>query len=246
VLKRYKVIIAYDGTDYYGWQQQKYEKTVAGVLRQSFKRVFKKDIKFAAASRTDAGVHAIGQVATFLCDFVIDPVKLVAAWNSKLPISILIRSAEEVPLSFNPHNNVIEKEYQYRFSLVRQLPEHARFITYYDWPVDVQKLQEGLSLFVGKHDFRSFCCSEYLGDTVRTINEILLERAGDVYTVTFRGPGFLRHMIRRIVGACLMVASRQSLSVNKLQEILLRRNPEHTLETAPARGLTLFGIRYKQ
>lgn len=246
MLKRYKIIVAYDGTDYFGWQEQTVGPTIAGVLQRSFKKVFKKEIKLSAVSRTDAGVHALGQVATFLTDLVIAPDALMLAWNNKLPESILIRQSEEVPVLFSPHKNVVEKEYRYRFTLVRQLPEYARFVTYYSWPVDLQKLQEACKIFIGTHDFRSFCCSEYTGNTIRTVNEITITCAGDVYTITFKAPAFLRHMIRRIVGACLCVASRKALSIDYLKTNLLNCNPEHTLETAPARGLTLVGVRYKQ
>ena len=215
-------------------------------MQRVFKKVFKKDIKLSAASRTDAGVHAYAQVATFLTDLTIAPGKLLQAWSNKLPVSIMIRHAQEVPLSFNPHANVVEKTYQYRFSLVRQLPEKARFVTHYQWPVDLKKLQEVLTVFVGQHDFRSFCSSEYTGDTVRTINEIALTCGGEVYIVTFKAQAFLRHMIRRIMGGCLTVASRKTVSIDYLKTILTNRNPEHTLETAPARGLVLVDVRYKQ
>ena len=246
MLRRYKVIVAYDGTDYLGWQEQAQGTTVAGVLQQSFRQVFKKDIKLLAASRTDAGVHALGQVATFTTDLALDAERLLQAWSNKLPRAIHIRELEEVPPGFNPHHNVIEKTYRYVFSLKRQLPFDARYIWYYRRPIDEQKLRESLEIFVGEHDFRSFCSSEYTGNTVRKIHEITLACDTDNYVITFKAPGFLRYMIRRIVGACLHVASHRLLTIGDLKITLANRNPEHTLESAPARGLTLLAVQYKE
>ncbi len=246
MLNRYKVIVAYDGTDYLGWQEQAQGATVAGALQQSFRQVFKKDIKLLAASRTDAGVHALGQVATFTTDFMLDADRLLQAWSNKLPLAIHIRELKKVPLSFNPHHNIIEKTYQYVFSLKRQLPFDTRYVWYYRRPIDRQKLEKALAVFVGEHDFRSFCSSEYTGNTVRKMHAIMLVCDKDNYVITFKAPGFLRYMIRRMVGACLHVASHKLLTIDHLKTTLINKNPEHTLESAPARGLTLLAVQYKK
>jgi tRNA pseudouridine38-40 synthase len=162
-----------------------------------------------------------------------------------LPRAIHIRELEQVPLGFNPHHNIVEKTYQYVLSLKRQLPFEARYIWYYRRPIDKQKLEEALAVFVGEHDFRSFCSSEYTGNTIRKIHAITLERVNDNYVITFKAPGFLRYMIRRIVGACLYVASHKLLTIDDLKTTLINKNPEHTLESAPARGLTLLAVLYK-
>jgi len=245
-LIRYKIVVAYDGTDFLGWQVQAEGATVAGVLQQSFKRVFKREIQLFAASRTDAGVHALGQVATFTTDLTLAPEKLLFAWSCKLPAAIAIRSLEQVPMSFNPHHNVVEKTYQYTLSLERPLPVQARYVWYYRRSLDFEKLRAALSLFVGTHDFRSFCSSEYTGNTVRTIHAIDLAQTGKHVVITFKGPAFLRHMIRRIVGACLHAASCKKLSVEHVQKILFNRNPEHILQTAPATGLVLVAIEHSE
>jgi len=243
--KRYKAIIAYDGTDYYGWQEQLDRPTVVGVLQQTFKKVFKRDVKLFAASRTDAGVHAFGQVATFVIDFDIEPEILLKAWNSKLPVAISIRSLSEVLFTFNPHHSIVEKTYQYAIVRERPLPSDARFVWYYPRNFDDKKLQDCLRLFVGEHDFRSFCSSDYTGNTVRRVCSISLEQVETRYCITFKAPGFLRYMIRRIVGASLYVASHRGFSLDNLKKILDARNPEHTLESAPACGLTLVDIAYR-
>jgi len=244
---RYKIVVAYDGTDYLGWQAQAQGATVAGVLQQTFKRVFKKEITLVAASRTDAGVHALGQVAAFTTDLFLPPDTIRFVWNSKLPPAISICLLEQVSLSFNPRHNVVEKRYQYAFSLKRPLPLLARYIWYYRRSIDIDKLRVALALFIGTHNFRSFCSSEYTGNTVRTIHAIdVVAEDGEKYVITFKGPAFLRHMIRRIVGACLHVASCKKLTIDDVKVIMLNHNPEHILKTAPATGLVLVVIEHKE
>lgn len=242
---RYKLIIAYDGTDYHGWQEQINTPTIAGVLQDIFLKVFHQKICVFGASRTDAGVHALGQVATFTCDLDIPVKQLHQAWNNKLPPAINILDLQEVADTYNPHDHVREKEYHYTVTLERPLPQQARFTYHYRWPLDKAKLQEALSIFVGTHDFRSFCTGAQLTNTVRTITSIVLEQnSNSSYTIIFKAPGFLRYMIRRITGACLEVASRPQLPITYLHTILDAKNPEHTLPCAPASGLTLMHIRY--
>ena len=246
-MKKYKIIIAYDGTDYYGWQIQASHITVAGTLEKSFQEVFGFPITIAGASRTDAGVHALGQTASFTTDLPLDPQKIIAAWQNILPESILIRSIGEVPLEWNPRHTVEQKTYYYHFFQERPLPFAARYGWYYRYPVDMQKLKEASAIFVGTHDFRSFCTGDEYESTVRTIDSIDIEYLSrfKAYRIIVKGPGFLRYMIRRIVGACLEVASRDTLNAVHLIEILNQKNPEQLLPTAPAKGLLLYKIVYK-
>jgi len=245
-MKKYKIIVAYDGTDYSGWQVQEDQTTVAGVLQDTFKSVFGKDIIIAAASRTDAGVHALGQTAVFTTDLVIDPLKLREAWQNILPESILIRSIAEVATDWNPRHNVQQKTYYYHFFQERPLPFSARYGYYYRYPVDTDKLKECLNVFVGTHDFRSFCTGDDYENTVRTIDAVDIEyiHRFKAYRVSIKGPGFLRYMIRRIVGACLEVASRDTLKIDDLKIALEQKNPLQLLPTAPAKGLMLYKIIY--
>ena len=218
---KYKIIIAYDGTDYQGWQKQKDGSTIAGIMQKIFFKVFNEEISLFGASRTDAGVHANGQVATFKTSHLIPINKMLSAWNNKLPASIIIKSIETVSDTYNPHHHIIEKTYEYTFSLERPAPCVARYQWYYRWPINLAKLKEATKIFVGTHNFRSFCTGNDLKDTVRTITHISLRHIeNQTYTITFKGPGFLRYMIRRIVGAFLEVASRPNLPISYLKKIL--------------------------
>ena len=247
-MQRYKIIVAYDGTDYFGWQVQKESLSVAQVLQDTFNSVFKKDISLLGASRTDAGVHALGQVATFVVDITIAPEVMLNAWNNLLPPDIVIRSLEEVPDDYSPHKNVHYKTYWYHFFMQRPLPFTQRYGWHYRYPVDLKKLQECFKVFIGTHDFRSFCTGDDMGDdTIRLIDSITLEYLPEynAYRIAITGPRFLRYMIRRIVGACLEVASRDHLTLDYLKQVLEEKNPEHTLPNAPAKGLMLSVIVYK-
>jgi len=246
-LKRYKMTVAYDGTDYFGWQVQQGCASVAQTLQDSFARVFNKTIKLYAASRTDAGVHALGQTAVFSVDIDITTADMIRAWTNVLPPAIVIRSIEVVAPDCNVHQNIITKTYWYHFFTMRPLPFTQRYGWYYRHTVDMAKLQQCLEVFVGTHDFRSFSTGDDRGtDTIRRIDKVGVEFVPEynVYRITISGPKFLKYMIRRIVGACIEVASRKNLDVAVLRQVLDAKNPEHILPNAPAKGLVLYQIEY--
>lgn len=243
----YKIIVSYDGTGFSGWQYQPHAPSVAQTLQDTFKALFGAPIKILGASRTDAGVHALGQVAIFSTDLILDPMRMQKAWNDALPISIMIRALEPAPIDFHPMYRVKEKIYKYHFFLKRPLPFIAPYGWFFRYPLDSAKLERSLDLFVGTHDFRSFCTGTDMGEnTVRTIQTIRLEhyKRYGIWALEFKGPGFMRHMIRRIVGACMQVASKQELTIDYLQEVLAQKDPRQELLNAPAQGLCLYRIRY--
>lgn len=246
----YKIIIAYDGTDFFGWQALPGLPTVAQTMQDLFAKVFNQQIMLRGVSRTDAGVHALGQVATFKTDLNIKLEQLVCAWNNVLPQSIVIQSCQYVADDFNIHAHVEQKTYQYHFFTNRPLPFTARYGWYFRYPVNLDKLKDCLQVFVGTHDFRSFCTGadkEFKRGTVRTIDSAEFEYVEQLqaYRITIKGHSFLRHMIRRIVGACLDVASSDELGVQTLHTALAEKNPAQQLPTAPAQGLVLCEVRYK-
>src|SRR5260221_4370762 len=223
----YKLVIAYDGTDYFGWQDQPEKPSIAASLNKAFAKVFKSEIKVLGASRTDAGVHALGQVARIKTDLAITPEKLKWAWNNALPADIAIRSLELVEDSFNPFCNVAQKIYHYHFFVERPLPFVQRYGYFYPYKIDFDILKESLQFFVGTHDFCAFKSSEDTREnTVRTIDAITIDYLPryKAYRITVKGQKFLRHMIRRIVGASLAVASS---SAKALED---RSKNGHTLE----------------
>jgi tRNA pseudouridine38-40 synthase len=244
-MTRYKLILAYDGTAYSGWQQQPDNSAVSNMLEKRFKEVFHFPISAIGASRTDAGVHALGQVVIFDSDVIIDPCALSHAWNNRLPNDLLIRSIQFANYSFHPQANVKQKEYWYHFFPNRPLPYASRYGFWMRHEVAIEKLNDALQIFVGTHDFRSFCSGEH-ANTIRTIDHISVSyiKKFGVYRVRVRGPKFLRYMIRRIVGAALEVSSRPGLSIKYIEDILYAKNPEHTLPSAPAHGLMLAHIKY--
>ncbi|HEX4068921.1 MAG TPA: tRNA pseudouridine(38-40) synthase TruA [Candidatus Babeliales bacterium] len=247
-MKTYKLTIAYDGTDYFGWQTLPEKPSIAATMQQTFKRVFKSEIKVLGASRTDAGVHALGQVARITTDLNVTPAHLMWAWNNSLPADITIRSIQLVDDSFNPFCNVVQKTYYYHFFTERPLPFVQRYGYFYPYKIDFDILKTALQFFVGTHDFCSFKSSEDLREnTVRTIDNITLDYLAryKAYRITVKGQKFLRHMIRRIVGAALAVSTKNGHTLESLQDIMTACDPRHTLPNAPAQGLMLYKIRYK-
>jgi tRNA pseudouridine38-40 synthase len=242
----YRGIVAYDGTDYEGWQIQPNGRAVANRLASVFNTVFGHMPVIIGASRTDAGVHAQGQVIRIATPLNIDPHALEHAWNNRLPSSIMVRDLVACDESFHPQKDVAYKTYWYHVSDTRPLPFAGRYVYRYRYAIDQQRLQESLNIFVGEHDFRSFCTGDDRENTVRVIHAIRVEFAQQwqAYRIVVEGPGFLRYMIRRIVGAALEVSSREGSSLAILKEVLEQKDPEHSLPNAPAHGLMLAEILY--
>lgn len=236
--------IAYDGTNYQGWQEQPGRPTIAGTLQNSFKDVFGAPIKIVGASRTDAGVHAQEQFGRFYSDVTVDPQTMLVAWNRRLPKDIVVTHIAHAHDEFHPHHNVQQKEYHYVIYTQRPSPTVARYGWWYDRPLDLEKLRQSFATLVGTHDFRSFCTGDDLKSTIRTIDEIKLEIEDNKITIKFYGSSFLRYMIRRIVGSCVTIATKPYLTPVNLAQVLQARNPQHTLPTAPSCGLTLTQIKY--
>lgn len=243
----YRIIISYDGTNYHGWQSQEGLPTVAQTMQDSFMAVFGFPIQLYAASRTDAGVHARAQVATFKSALNIDLASMKFAWNNRLPQDIHIRSIKVVGDDYSPHANIIYKKYRYYLFTQRPSPYMARYGWHISSLCTLEKLQEALTIFVGTHDFRAFSKGDERGDdTIRTIDSIEIVKLTKIpgYKITVKGPKFLRHMIRRIVGATVAYALRGTITTDYLHSILMQKTTCPMLPTAPAHGLVLYKIRY--
>lgn len=245
-MKPYKIVIAYDGTAYHGWQEQKDVPTVAGLLQARFKKLFNQDIKLVGASRTDAGVHALGQVARFYSDRMVSPATMQRVWNASLPADIHIRSLEYATENFHSQHNVIEKTYYYHFFVRPALPFIARYGLYYRHALDFEKLKACLALFVGTYNFKLFSAGDIREDTIRTINAINLDYVPkyQAYRIIIKGPSFLRYMIRRIVGTSLEIASSTKRDILEISDALQAQQLQAQLTTAPAHGLLLRKIIY--
>lgn len=241
--KQYKLIIAYDGYDFSGWQIQKNGLSVANAIEQAFAGVFKRKIHLIGASRTDAGVHALGQVATFFTDLSLEPDTLKRALQAALPASVFIRSCERVPDSFHPRFDVVQKTYHYTVHLHEPLPWKARYGYFHESALDRVILRQALKIFEGTHDFRSFCSGNEYTTTIRALYAVeMVENEGSL-TLVFKAKGFLRYMIRRLVGASLDVASGK-YTLQDIHVALEQKNPNQRFMMAPPHGLMLYHITY--
>ena len=249
-MNRYKIVVAYDGTDFYGWQVQPSVVTIASVLQKSFYRLFSREIVITGASRTDAGVHALGQVATFVTDLNIDTEQIRVAWNNGLPDSILIRSLERVDSKFHIFSDVLNKTYYYHLFYKHPLPFAVRYGWYWKFidDVDFDIFYRAMKCFVGEHDFRSFCKNEKDKPTVRVIDAISMKKFDrfSAFRIELKGKGFLRYQIRRMLGAALDVAKSKRLSVDFIKEQLKNPCDQQQFTRAEGRGLCLRKIVYKK
>lgn len=248
-MKLYRAIIAYDGTDFFGWQIQPQAITITACLQETFFKVFQRPVIITGASRTDTGVHALGQVATFSTDLNLSPATIKKAWNNRLPKSILIRDLHEIHADFNPQKNVRQKTYYYHLFLKKQSPFIARFGWLYEFinHVDFEKFAQALALYEGEHDFASFCkIEDKEKSTIRTIDSITLTKIPHygMLRVTIKGKSFLRFQIRRMIGYALDLARRKDLPVSYLKGIRDNPNAQQILLKADGCGLCLRKVIY--
>lgn len=247
-MKRIKLVVAYDGTDYCGWQIQPSGITIEEVLNRALSQLLGEDIKVTGASRTDSGVHSMGNVAVFDTDTRIPPEKLCYALNQRLPEDIVVQSSCEVPSDFHPRRCYSEKTYEYRI-LNRKIPVPIlrKYTYFYYRSLDVEKMQQAAAYLVGKHDFKSFCSVKTaVEDTVREILSCTVERSPeDVVTIRVTGTGFLYNMVRIIAGT-LIQAGIGELKPEVIKDILAQKSRSAAGPTAPPQGLTMMGIRYKE
>ncbi|MGI6010244.1 MAG: tRNA pseudouridine(38-40) synthase TruA [Ruminococcus sp.] len=239
-MKRVMLVVAYDGTNYCGWQIQANGNTVQAELNRHLSQLLKEPIETIGASRTDAGVHALGNVAVFDTSARMPAEKISYALNTRLPEDIRIQYSGEVAPDFHPRYCDSEKTYEYRI-LNRRFPlPTARFYThFYHYDLDVEKMQEAAAYLVGKHDFASFCgANAQVKTTVREITEIRIDRKEDVVTIRVSGHGFLYNMVRIIAGTLIEIGNGQ-YPPRRMKEILEACDRQQAGPTAPARGLTL-------
>ena len=242
-MKRVKLTLAYDGTNYCGWQWQPNGITIEEVLDKVLKELFKEEIHVIGGSRTDSGVHAWGNIAVFDTNARIPAEKICLAMNQKLPPDIVVQASEEVPQSWHPRKINSVKTYEYCI-LNRKIPFPALRLTSYFvyYPLDVERMREAAKCLIGDHDFVSFCSTKSTAEeTIRTIYAIEILKEGDLITIRISGSGFLTHMVRIIAGTLIKIGLG-IFPVEKMQEALEARNREAAGPRAPAEGLTLVSI----
>lgn len=244
---RVKLVVAYDGTDYCGWQVQPNGITVEEVLNRALWELFGEEIAVVGASRTDAGVHALGNVAVFDVDTRMPAEKISYALNQRLPEDIVVQDSAEAAPDFHPRFAKSRKTYEYQIINRRfPLPTAARYSLFEYHPLDVARMDEAASFLVGEHDFTSFASVHSQTNTfVRTIYEASVCRDGDRITIRLTGNGFLYNMVRIIAGTLLRVGSGLT-EPEEVKKILAARDREAAGPTAPAHGLTLVEIAYEK
>jgi tRNA pseudouridine38-40 synthase len=262
-LQNWRVTLAYDGTDFQGWQIQPGQPTIQGELQAALGRVMGETPLPQGSGRTDAGVHAQAQVASFPLRAPIPPENLLRALNRTLPPSIRILEARTTQSTFHARHSAIAKTYEYRIVQGSDCsPFQARYVYCCPWKLDVELLEAAARLFSGEHDFQSFAATDPdLAErssgtangtadedkTIRTIFsshwEVRSAESGHLLVYTVRGNGFLHHMVRNLVGT-MLDAGRGFLPLEEIPGILAARSRSAAGPTAPARGLFLVSVDY--
>lgn len=246
-MKRIKLTVAYDGTDYCGWQIQKNGITVEEVLNRALSRLTGEEITVVGASRTDAGVHARGNVAVFDTDTRIPAERIVYAVNALLPEDVVVVRSEEMPAGWHPRKCVSVKTYEYRI-LNKEFPDPVRRRdTYFvSFSLDIERMRRAAEYLKGEHDFKSFCSAQTAVETtVRTIYDLDINKEGEIITIRVRGNGFLYNMVRIIAGT-LAGVGRGYFEPEDMERMLEAKDRTQAGVTAPPQGLTLVGIEYEK
>jgi tRNA pseudouridine38-40 synthase len=246
-MRRIRLIVAYDGTDYHGWQVQPGLSTIQGLLQQSFQEIEDKPVHVAGSGRTDAGVHALAQVAAVSIENPIPPANLKKALNRLLPEDVRVLAVDEIASDFHPRFDARSKTYEYRIAREEVCsPFERRYVHHHPYPMDDSRFISAAPLFQGEFDFSAFAAADdsdaERGSKVRRIfmSEAELQNARLIYRVS--GSGFLKHMVRNIVGT-LIEAAKGNIEEHRIRELLA--SPSRKVgQRAPASGLFLTGVHY--
>lgn len=242
---RVKLVVAYEGTNYCGWQIQPNGITIEQVLNETLSSLLGEEITVTGASRTDAGVHSLGNVAVFETHTKMPAEKISFALNQRLPEDIVVQESCQVPEDFHPRFSKSRKTYEYRILNCRfRQPLERRTSYFYHYPLDVSAMQKAAAYLVGEHDFTSFASVHAQTNTyVRTIYALDVVREGDMIRIRVQGSGFLYNMVRIIAGTLIQVGAGIK-KPEDMESILAGKDRELAGPTAPAHGLTMIGLEY--
>jgi tRNA pseudouridine38-40 synthase len=250
-MRNLKVILSYDGAEFSGWQVQPDAATVQGTVASAIGRITGEKVLPQGSGRTDAGVHALAQVMTFVTQSSVPTENFLRALNDVLPASVRALEVVEAPAEFHARHSARAKTYRYRIYRETICPPFlARYVWHYPFPIDEEAMARAAALVVGEKDFTSFAAvdpersreGEAISN-VRTIFSSSWERAGEELIYTVRGSGFLHHMVRNLVGTFILVG-RGTLLEHDLTRILQARSRSAAGATAPAGGLYLVNVEY--
>jgi len=246
----YRITLAYDGTCYSGWQVQPNATSIQAKVEEALKIILRKELRVIGSGRTDAGVHALGQVAHFHCDDILDLHRLLRSLNGLLPNDIRVKDIVPASLDFHAQYSATGKVYHYHLWLEKV---HSPFLRHYSYhpyeKINLELLREAAALFVGTHDFTSFANEAHAGsackDPVRTLSRLdILPEEGGV-RLEFEADGFLYKMVRNIVGTLLEVASGKR-SIEEIGSIFAAKDRKQAGKAAPPQGLFLVKVHYRE
>ena len=250
-MRNLKLILAYDGSEFSGWQVQPGAATVQGTLASAIGRITGEKVLPQGSGRTDAGVHALAQVVTFVTESSVPTANFVKALNDVLPASVRVLEAEDAAPEFHARHSARAKTYRYR--IYRQAicpPFLARYVWHYPYPLREEAMAQAAGVVEGEHDFTSFAAvdpergrEEQGVSNVRRIFSSSWERSAEEFVYTVRGSGFLHHMVRNLVGTFLLVG-KETAAAEDVRRILQARNRSAAGATAPASGLYLVKVEY--
>lgn len=244
-IKRIRLTVAYDGTNYHGWQIQNNGITIESELNRCLSELFGEEIKVIGASRTDAGVHAMGNIAVFDTHTRMPAEKVSYALNQRLPEDIRIQKSEEVAQDWHPRHCESRKTYEYRIYRGQFPMPVKRLYSYFTYhELDVERMRQAAAYLVGEHDFKSFCqVGAQVESTVRRILSLGVEEQGRDVVIRVCGNGFLYNMVRIIAGT-LMEVGQGKRSPASMQEVLTACDRQKAGPTAPAHGLMLMKYEF--
>jgi len=245
-MRNLKMLLEYDGAAYCGWQRQRNGISIQQVLEESVCRIIHEKVSIIASGRTDAGVHAVNQVASFKVESLLPVDKIFLGVNSVLPADIVLKDLQEADPDFNALKDAKGKVYVYRIKNQRLRPVLGR---QYYWfirsALDIERMREAACHLTGRHDFSCFCATGCdIKDRVRTLSDIAIDqRDHGMLEITVESSGFLRHMVRNIVGT-LVDAGRGKLNPDDIPDIIASRDRKKAGTAAPACGLFLKEVKY--
>jgi len=244
-MRNLKLTLAYDGTDFHGWQIQPRLRTVQGELQDVFQKLFNHEVEVIGSGRTDAGVHAHGQVANVRTIRTMDTGAVLRGANALLPPDIRVLQVEDADPEFHARRSARSKTYEYhvwRDAIVS--PFRCRYVYAFRYPLCEETMDRGTACFVGTHDFTSFCATATeVEDRIRTIYEACWDRSEKEWVFCIRGSGFLQYMVRTITGTLLEI-SRGRLDPNQVPGIFAARDRRLAGPSLPAHGLHLIRVEY--
>ncbi|MGI5860485.1 MAG: tRNA pseudouridine(38-40) synthase TruA [Myxococcales bacterium] len=245
-MRKIKLTLEYDGTDYVGWQVQPNGRSIQGELEKALGTILKERVKVTGSGRTDAGVHALAQVASFGTEKTVPLKAFVAGASGLLPRDIAVVKAEEVDESFDARRSARGKVYRYRIvNRPCRAPLERRFAWEVFRPLDCEAMQRAGASLLGRHDFSAFRASDCeAATTVREVRRLSVQRAGDIVTVEIEATAFLKHMVRNIVGTLVEVGLGRR-SVESVAQVLASGDRDQAGATAPAHGLCLVKVFYE-